>query len=713
MRPIQIVARESWKPDLPESLVDSLAQVADELASLECTLVAIGNPAGDSMPASALKDGARRLEPQLAWQVLRDEPSSGCVHSLNQALRSAVTFQRDVLLLNSNTLVYPGAVSEIRRVAYCDPMIGFVSPRSNNGGVCSLPDLEEYRQLPPGESRRIFNLLSPHLPEWHFVPAGAGFCLFVKLEILKEFGYFDESYNLNYGAGADLIVTDLIMRANRCGFRAALANRAFVYHACERSFSSSGSPKQAQEEVNAAKLNERYPEYVPSVQKYIDGSHYQAERLLATLIPDRGGRVDLVFDLSNLGPVHNGTFEAVKQILLRAEKSWSSLFNLYVMASPEAVRFHGLDCVEHVFIVPPGTTRTFAVAFRFGQPFETDQLIRMGRVGLINVYAMLDPIAIDCLYLNRGNLDLNWAAVFQHADGVLYISDFVAEEFRRRFPLRKGLRELVAYLSLDYKDYVDSSAISQPGNYLLVIGNAFAHKRVPATVDALAQAFPTDKIVALGLPGDDRRNVIAYPSGGLTEEQMERLWRGASVVIFPSLYEGFGLPVLKGLAHRKPMLARSIPAIRAIQKKLNADENLILYSSNDELVETLRRGFPVWKENTHSESSGEGWDIVADRIGGFLRDTLEALSFSEVLVPRLDYLRLVQRAESAQGTAEVQPVTEVWEARLRELSGCVEQLKTQVLERDQDIKEIHASWSWRLSSPIRMIGAVVLRVLGK
>ena len=82
-----------------------------------------------------------------------------------------------------------------------------------------------------------------------------------------------------------------------------------------------------------------------------------------------------------------------------------------------------------------------------------------------------------------------------------------------------------------------------------MIGNAFAHKYVSATVDALTQAFPREKIVALGLKEDARHNVTAYASGHLTDEQMHNLLRGAKLVVFPSHYEGFGIPVVESLAY--------------------------------------------------------------------------------------------------------------------------------------------------------------------
>ena len=458
----------------------------------------------------------------MSCRLIRNDRNLGFVRSVNGAARKSIETRHDLVLLNSDTLVFPGALREMRKVANCDPLIGFVSPRSNNATICTLPMQSEFQQIEPAESYSIFQQICSYLPEFHLVPTAVGFCLYIKLEVLEEFGLFDETYGTGYNEE-----NDLIMRANRCGYRAALANRAFVYHSGESSFSIASSSKQIQEEKNREILNKRYPEYEPSVSKYLESEQYQAERLIAGLLPDRTGRLDLVFDFSSVGPYYNGTFEACKEILVRATKTWRQ-FNLHVMVSEEALRFHHLDELDRLFFVSPSTRRKFALAFRFAQPFDYEQLFRMSRVAALNVYGMLDPIAYDCMYLDNADLDTIWGAVFAHADGVVYISDFVAEQFRRRFRRRPGLRETVSYHSLDYRDYIkEGEGGSTEGSYILVVGNAFAHKRVPATVDALCKAFPREKIVALGLPEDGRQNVISYQSGHLSEKQMDRLLRGS------------------------------------------------------------------------------------------------------------------------------------------------------------------------------------------
>ena len=53
-------------------------------------------------------------------------------------------------------------------------------------------------------------------------------------------------------------------------------------------------------------------------------------------------------------------------------------------------------------------------------------------------------------------------------------------------------------------------------------------------------------------------------AGEVTEEQLQALYAGASALCMPSLYEGFGLPVLEAMASRCPVLcarAGSLPEV--------------------------------------------------------------------------------------------------------------------------------------------------------
>jgi GT2 family glycosyltransferase len=671
-RPLDIIVPFYRGAALVEAVFASLAAVQDELAANCCSIFAIDDSGGDALVAAALGRAAEGF--RIPFDTAANAANLGFVASANIGLRRAVERGHDALLLNSDTVVFPGAVAEMRRVAALDAMIGFVSPRSNQATILSLPQQEDLRAPGPAASHALFARLAPHLPEFQFTPTAVGFCLLVKYEVLEEFGPFDECYSPGYNEE-----NDLVMRANRCGYSAVLANRAFVYHAGGGSFPAPQS--EALDSRNERILHQRYPEYKPAIERYCSGPHHAADGLLSALLPDSRGRLSVAFDFSTFGPHHNGTFEAGKRLLECAARQWP--YAVHAIVSPEARRFHELDRIPGLSCVEPGAGRVFAAVFRFGQPFAFEQVARMARTGLVNVCAMLDPIALDCLYLREPHLEALWGTVFAHADGVVYISDFSARQFRRRFPRREGLRELVCPLSLDVRDYERSGAPGR-GEHLLVIGNHFAHKRLAPTVLALREAFPECPIAALGLDRDAVPGVRGYPSGHLDPGEVRELYRAASLVVFPSLYEGFGLPVMEGLGRRKPVLARDTPAAREIREKAGAGENLILYSSTRDLVHRLREGFPEWRQNG-AGPGGAGWDAAAANLGEFIGELVESFSFENVVLPRLRYIDALERGAD--------------DPRLR--------------DREARIAALENSWSWRLTAPLRAAAGLYLRLTGR
>ncbi len=714
-RAIDIIIPFYRNPNIAGALLRSAESVADELRETDCCFIAINDSPDDGALRRLLAQAPERL-PGIPFQLIENEENLGFVGSANAGLRKALERGHDALLLNSDTQLFPGAVREMRRVAGLDPMIGFVSPRSNNATICSLPQQEEFQKNSPEEAWAAFRVLSRHLPEFHFVPTAVGFCLLIRVEMLDEFGLLDESYGRGYNEE-----NDLVMRANRCGYSAVLANRAFVYHRGESSFSgktrwfSTGTPEKPElEERNATLLAERYPEYVPHVSRYYENPHYEAERMLSGMLPDARGRRSVLFDFSSAGPYYNGTVGAAKEILRRAAAAWRGKFVTHVMVSESAARFHRLHDIPGLVVVPLDTPKIFSLAFRFGQPFDFQQVMRLSRLGVVNVYGMLDPISYDCLYLNDLDLDRLWGSVFETADGIVYISDFVAQEFHHRFNIRPGMRELVSYLSLNLRDYAPPpSHVNGSGDYILVMGNAFSHKHVRPTVRALREAFPDLGIVAVGMPRDAVSGVTAYPSGWLPESRLGELMRGARALVFPSHYEGFGLPVLEGLSYRKPVLARSIPVMSAIRDKLRARKNLILYSSTSDLVHRLAQGLPEWQhdEEMSEENHAAGWDASVRELGQWFEELVESVSLEKTLLPRLRHMRLLalyagipyNKVSMPRVGAQVTP------QQTKYAMQNVSRLSLLLKDRETEIAQLRSSASWKLTAPLRAIFEQLLR----
>ncbi len=111
--------------------------------------------------------------------------------------------------------------------------------------------------------------------------------------------------------------------------------------------------------------------------------------------------------------------------------------------------------------------------------------------------------------------------------------------------------------------YVLYLGINKPHKNLVRLVEAFARvaSTMPDTVLALAgkqdPRYPEacDRAAQLGLA--DRVRLI----GAVPEEDLPALYTGAAVFVFPSLYEGFGFPVLEAMACGAPVITSSVSSL--------------------------------------------------------------------------------------------------------------------------------------------------------
>ena len=118
------------------------------------------------------------------------------------------------------------------------------------------------------------------------------------------------------------------------------------------------------------------------------------------------------------------------------------------------------------------------------------------------------------------------------------------------------------------------------GEFILFSGRIAPMKNLAALLEAFARLkgrIPHRLIVtgycrggALSASPDLRRvQSLLDPGrveyrGYVSDEELGRLLRGASLLAFPSLYEGFGLPPLEGMAHGCPVLVSNVSSLREV-----------------------------------------------------------------------------------------------------------------------------------------------------
>jgi GT2 family glycosyltransferase len=634
--------------------LNSLADQIQEIASSNPRLIVINDSPGESDVDRMLETFARRHS---YVSVLENERNLGFVKSVNKGLEIACKAGHDVILINADTETYPDTLKNLVDAAYADPQIGFASPRSNNASICSLPHFYGGVVANQAEAHQRWKVLSRTMPPFHFVPTAVGFYLYIKSEVIANFGFLDPEFGVGYEEE-----NDLIMRANKAGYRAVLVNNSFAYHAGSASFNLLDMNLRAHQGVNLQKMAHRHAEYLPLIHRYESSAHFRAETLLSHVLPAESGRVKIVFDLSAVGPHFNGTNEMSIAIIDGFYERHASMFDINVICSQDAFEFHKLDRHEGLrrHETDLQTLERFAIGVQLGQPFSVHAISTLEDLAVVNIFGMLDTIAEDCGHLSiTHRLENLWGHTARHANGLFFNSQFSERSVLARYPDAKQLSRYPRLLPTKLSCYKKAPS-TETAEHVLILGNHFAHKASDATADILKAAFPTTQFVVLGAHNQVSRNVRAYRSGTLSDKQMESLYTRASVVILPSHVEGFGLGLMHALAARKVVVARDIPATREILSTYQQVSGVFLYRDDAKIVSALKSAMNERASQVNDDGAAS-WDDWVDGFATFCLKLLAQDDLFERVVRRIqagDLLRKADMFERMQTSSPaVQPAT--------------------------------------------------------
>lgn len=228
----------------------------------------------DKSPEAELSDDLLEMAHRGWIELIRNDPNQGFVISVNRGMQASAGM--DVVLLNSDTEVYPGWLDRLRRAAYRHSKTASVTPLSNNATIASYPRFLHDNPYPLETPYSVLDSFASKVNanEEVEVPTGIGFCMYLRHDALEEIGLFDEkTFGKGYGEE-----NDWCQRAIRGGWRNVIAGDVFVRHFGSASFQG----EKAQRVAHAMKiLNGRYPSYHSDVQSFIrqDPLRLSRERL--------------------------------------------------------------------------------------------------------------------------------------------------------------------------------------------------------------------------------------------------------------------------------------------------------------------------------------------------------------------------------------------------------------------------------------------------
>ncbi|MEM8930424.1 MAG: glycosyltransferase family 1 protein [Acidobacteriota bacterium] len=175
----------------------------------------------------------------------------------------------------------------------------------------------------------------------------------------------------------------------------------------------------------------------------------------------------------------------------------------------------------------------------------------------------------------------------QRGDRVITVSHNTRSDLRDYFGI-EGRRLEVVYNGIEraFHDELSTDArdrkLKQLGldaGYLLFVGNPKPHKNLDRVVRAYARAVELGDIdaplVCVGDKGGIESRVrqraeqlgigdrVLLP-GVVAQEVLPAIYQGARLFLYPTLYEGFGLPVVEAMASNVPVLTSKTSALQEI-----------------------------------------------------------------------------------------------------------------------------------------------------
>ncbi len=164
------------------------------------------------------------------------------------------------------------------------------------------------------------------------------------------------------------------------------------------------------------------------------------------------------------------------------------------------------------------------------------------------------------------------ARSIHRADGVIFVSEATRDEFKRHYPPPK--MEAVIHHGCELRTRRDRRRPTLPKPFILYVGQRDGYKNWSQLAKAFMESglLKTHCLVSFGPPPSEGEHRLAETSGapgafqwyGGCDDDLADLYAAADCFVYPSLTEGFGIPLVEAAKLGCPIACSDIPPFREV-----------------------------------------------------------------------------------------------------------------------------------------------------
>jgi glycosyltransferase involved in cell wall biosynthesis len=192
---------------------------------------------------------------------------------------------------------------------------------------------------------------------------------------------------------------------------------------------------------------------------------------------------------------------------------------------------------------------------------------------------------------------LLWAAA-RRSRTLIAVSEATRQDLRKYY----GVDSVVIHHGVE-EEFFEIAERRAPQDYILCVSTLHPHKNLERLIRVHGETAGLPRLVITGLRGfaADQLEKLAGGNvrftGWVPREELYELYRGARAFVYPSTFEGFGMPVLEAMAAAVPVACSDISPLREV-----ADGCALFFDPNDD--EKLRNALRCLLDGTSLVEAG-------------------------------------------------------------------------------------------------------------